>query len=99
MTTASDTSAQVEWNRQQPQHLQISLYQVQAGVKARVPGIRRCHDCRNPYIDDQSGLPYCRNCRADHNRNCGQCGTTFRNTTDGAHLCKSCLNQPSLPLF
>lgn len=77
-------------------HLYQNLKDVMSGVKHRAPGIRRCQDCENPYIDDHSGLPHCPNCRTNHRRFCRQCHALIRNTEQGDRLCASCVNQEAL---
>lgn len=77
-------------------HLYQNLKAVQTGVKSRAPGIRRCRDCENPYIDDNSGLPYCPHCRTAHRRFCKHCHTLIRNTEEGDRLCASCADQELL---
>jgi hypothetical protein len=64
------TTAQARWNETQPRHLRIALINVETGVKPSSAGIRRCRDCRRAYIDDQSDLPHCRDCRTNHHRPC-----------------------------
>jgi hypothetical protein len=77
-------------------HLLINLRDIRNGVKSRAPGIRRCRDCTQPWIDDHSGLPCCTDCRVNHHRACQQCGTAFRNTEQGDRFCFSRTNQDSL---
>ena len=78
-------------------HLRHNLMLVQSGQKTRAPGIKKCPDCREHFIDDHRGLPYCGNCRINHTRACGDCGQPFRNTESGDRLCPSCREQ--IPLF
>ena len=79
------------------QHLQHNLQLVQAGIRSSAPGIRRCHDCKQRYIDDRVGLHHCPNCRVNHRRYCRQCRNLMPNTTQGHRLCECCRDQ--LPLF
>jgi hypothetical protein len=77
-------------------HLLMNLRDIRNGTKSRAPGIRRCTDCNEPWIDDHDGLPYCTDCRVNHYRACQQCGTASRNTERGDRLCASCTHQDSL---
>jgi methionyl-tRNA synthetase len=77
-------------------HVFMNLREIQAGIKSQAPGIRRCTDCREPFITDTSGLSYCPDCRINHQRICGHCATTFTNTPAGDRLCVSCTHQEAL---
>jgi hypothetical protein len=77
-------------------HLQLNLRQVQAGIKSRAPGIRRCQDCAEPYIDDRVGLVHCPTCRVNHRRYCRGCWALMPNTTQGDRLCDCCQDQLAL---
>lgn len=79
------------------QYLAENLRLVQTGCKSRAPGIRRCGDCKRPWIDDHTGLAWCPDCRVTHTRRCRTCGTPFTNTRAGDVLCVSCRDQD--PLF
>ncbi len=78
-------------------YLRRNLRLVAAGVKSRAPGIRRCTDCRDPWIADNSGLSLCPDCRVQHLRVCGDCHRPFTNTRAGDRLCMCCRDQH--PLF
>ncbi len=91
-----ELSSQQYWNHLQSHHLRVALANVQAGIRVSAPGIRKCGDCKNPFIKDESGLAYCRDCRTDHTRKCGQCRAEFTNTINGDRLCRCCLNQTAL---
>ena len=77
-------------------HLVVNLMDVQSGKRSRAPGIRRCKDCDTAYIDDNSGLVHCANCRTDHQRFCKGCKRLIPNTTAGDKLCASCADQSAL---
>ena len=77
--------------------LERNLRLVRTGQARTAPGIRRCPDCRQPWIDDDSGLSFCRDCRVHRRRSCQDCGTAFPNTADGDRRCVCCRAQ--LPLF
>ena len=77
-------------------NLVINLLDVQSGKKSRAPGIRRCKDCGTAYIDDDSGLVHCFNCRTERRRFCKQCKTRISNNTAGDKLCASCADQTAL---
>ena len=73
-----------------------NLQLVRSGVKSRAPGIRRCPDCDEPWIDDHTGLSYCPGCRIQHRRRCRTCRAHITNTADGNPLCDSCTDQTTL---
>jgi hypothetical protein len=72
-----------------------NLQLVRSGVKSRAPGIRRCLDCDQPWIDDHTGLTYCPVCRVGHWQRCRRAQIAV--TVDGNPLCDSCTDQ--IPLF
>lgn len=77
-------------------YLRHNLMLVQTGRKSRAPGIQRCTDCREPFINRGTGLSYCADCRTDHRRFCKGCNTLIANTIHGDRYCLSCQNQMSL---
>jgi hypothetical protein len=77
-------------------HLAHQLMLVRTGRKSRAAGIRRCPDCTEPFIDDQTGLVHCPICRTNYRRRCADCHTPMANTTDGDRLCLSCRDQLAL---
>lgn len=79
------------------EYLQHNLMLVRTGRKSRAPGIRRCPDCTEPFIDDHTGLSHCPDCRTDHRRFCRGCHRLIANTARGERYCVSCENQT--PLF
>ena len=80
-------------------YLAHQLMLVKTGRKHRAPGIRHCTDCREPFIDDHTGLPHCPRCRVTHRRRCTDCQQPFANTAAGDRRCTSCRAQLPLPLF
>ena len=80
-------------------YLAHQLMLVQTGRKNRAPGIRRCADCAQPFIDDHTGLGHCATCRVTHRRHRADCRQPFLNTPAGDRLCASCRNQLALSLF
>ena len=78
-------------------HVAHQLMLVRTGRKSRAPGIRRCDDCREPFVDDHTGLPWCTACRVAHRRRCADCDHPFPNTAAGDRRCTCCREQ--LPLF
>lgn len=78
--------------------LQRNLARVQNGVLHRAPGIRKCADCHEPYIQDESGLNWCPDCRVHHVRRCSDCTIRFFCTREGHTRCPSCRQQLALPL-
>ncbi len=77
-------------------YLLRDLQRVRNGVTSRAPGISKCADCREPYIDDHSGLAWCKTCRVRHHRACRDCKTRFPCTRQGHTQCVSCRTQHSL---
>jgi hypothetical protein len=77
-------------------YLRHNLMLVRTGRKSRAPGIRRCPDCDEPFIDDHAGLPHCPGCRTAHCRFCKGCCQLIANTTEGDRYCLSCQSQPTL---
>ncbi len=86
MTTDTDTAS----------YLRHNLMLVQTGQRDRAPGIRRCADCHEPWIDDHTGLSWCRTCRPEHRRRCAHCHTFIAITPDGDRLCDCCREQTAL---
>jgi hypothetical protein len=74
-----------------------NLQLVRSGVKSRAPGIRRCPDCDESWIDDHTGLTYCPTCRIGHWQRCRMCHAQIAITVGGNPLCDSCTDQ--IPLF
>ena len=74
-----------------------NLQAIRSGVKSRAPGIRRCPDCDEPWIDDHTGTAHCPICRIEHRWRCRTCWALVAITADGNSLCDSCINQ--IPLF
>ena len=77
-------------------YLRHNLMLVQTGRRDRAPGIRRCTDCHEPWIDDHTGLSWCRTCRTTHRRRCEGCHALIAITTDGDRLCDCCQQQTGL---
>lgn len=77
-------------------YLRHNLMLVQTGRRSRAPGVRRCADCDTPYIDDHSGLTWCRTCRVTRHRRCADCRTSMPITPDGDRLCDCCRAQGAL---
>lgn len=73
-----------------------NLQLIRTGVKSRAPGIRRCRDCDQPWIDDHTGLSHCPLCRINHRRQCRSCRAQMAVTADGNPLCDSCTHQIAL---
>ena len=73
-----------------------NLQAVRSGVKSRAPGIRRCPDCDQPWIDDHTGLTYCLTCRIEHRWRCRTCRALVVIVVDGSPLCDSCIAQIAL---
>lgn len=102
----TDTADRIVWATENPGRwidptdphylAEHNLKLVQAGVKSRAAGIKHCTGCREPYIDDQSGLSHCPDCRINHRRRCKGCGRFIDNTTAGDRYCISCTNQSAL---
>lgn len=81
-----------------PRYQQLkNLQLVRSGVRSRAPGIRRCPACREPWINDGTGLSWCETCRIGRQRKCAHCAATFTLTEQGERLCQSCTEQ--IPLF
>jgi DNA-directed RNA polymerase subunit RPC12/RpoP len=76
--------------------LQINLEQVRRGVRSRMPGIRKCADCGEPFIANGSPVKWCPECRVNHHMECRDCGESFRLHKDGLVICESCQRQFSL---
>jgi hypothetical protein len=74
-----------------------NLQLVRSRVKSRAPGIRRCPDCDQPWIDDHTGLAYCPVCWVGRWQRCRTCRAQIAMTVDGNPLCDSCTDQ--FPLF
>ena len=77
-------------------YLAHNLMLVRTGLRSRAAGIRRCTDCREPFIDDHTGLTWCPTCRPNHQRRCADCGQPFSNTPAGERLCDCCREQLAL---
>lgn len=80
-------------------YLRHNLALVRSGRKTRAPGIKRCRDCDEPFIDRNTGLSYCPDCRTNHDRHCQGCRARMRNTTEGHRYCVCCQNQLPLNLL
>jgi len=76
-------------------YLRHQLMLVRTGRKTRAPGIRRCPDCKEPHIADQTGIAYCPECRVNHTVRCRTCRAPI--PLDGNPQCLCCQNQ--IPLF
>lgn len=78
------------------EYQRFNLMLVRTGRKSHAPGIRRCRDCAEPWIDDHTGLVHCPECRTGHRRFCHGCKTLITNTEHGDRYCISCQNQHAL---
>lgn len=77
-------------------YLAHHLMLVRTGRKSRAPGIRKCPDCAEAFIADDTGIPHCPTCRTGHRRRCTDCHAWITNTADGERQCLSCRDQISL---
>ena len=77
-------------------YLRHNLMLVRTGRRDRAPGIRKCADCTEHFIDDHTGLSWCRTCRTDHHRRCADCHTLMPITADGDRRCDCCQSQTTL---
>lgn len=87
---ANDPAADVD------SYLRHNLMLVRTGRRDRAPGIRKCADCAEHFIDDNTGLAWCRDCRTGHYRRCQGCQTLMFITPDGDRLCNCCQTQITL---
>ncbi len=77
-------------------YLRHNLMLVRTGRRDRAPGIRKCADCHEHFIDDHTGLAWCRDCRTTHHRHCVDCHALMPITADGDRLCDCCQTQTTL---
>jgi uncharacterized Zn ribbon protein len=78
------------------EHYQRNLHLVTAGVKSRAPGIRRCRDCKTPFIAGTTNHTYCPTCRPNHHQHCRRCTREFPIDDLGVTLCPICCTHLTL---
>jgi hypothetical protein len=83
-------------NTSDDDYYQRNLHLVQAGVKSRAPGIRRCRDCRTPFIAGTTNHTYCPTCRPNHHQHCHICTREFPIDNLCTPLCPLCHTHPTL---